>query len=827
MSTPETRGLRATWRSTVLGLLLVLVVPFVFYASMILQDQEPRAADTNAVKPLGAWALETQAARGEIPQWYPYIFSGMPSYGSFIYTPSSPFDPLGRLGRLAAGNRGLRYYVLFVIGGISAFFFLRRQGFSDLASAVTSLVYVMTPYFLGNVGAGHSTKLEGLCLVPTLVLALDYALARPGWWATAFLGVSGALLAWSNHPQIAYYGGMVGALYVVGVLAVEMRGRARWLPLAATFAGGALIAAGLAAVPYLAVYEYTPYSIRGAASALSSATGGAGVGLDWEYATNWSFHPRELISFVFPGWFGLQGATYWGDMPFTQSTHYFGVLPLLLALLGAWKGRGVRRWIWVAISVIVLFVGFGKHLPLLFRPLFELAPYFDRFRVPSMIYGVLPLTLAYLIAMGIDAVTGWFSPAAVAEGRARAGAKGRGTGPAARSSEAAERRRWLLATAAAVGVWIVVLVGAKAGLSAGTSMLRPEEVAQAPPAALAAFQDQRWSILARSVSWSMGLIVLGLAAGALGVFRIIPAPRRGVVVAMILGALVLVDILRVDREFYHPEQAVEAQATVPARGAFEFLQRQDGDFRVFPIGALFTSNGSGLFQVESVGGYQPAKLRIYQDLLDANLITAPSVFRMLGVSYAVSAEPLDIGIEPVYQGDGFVYPIEGALPRAWSVTRLETLATPAAVLERMGSPAFDPGAVALAVSGGGLATREFAPAEVAVIERDLHALRLRVSADGEALVVISEIHFAPGWTAEIDGAPVPIHRVNHVLRGLTVPAGTHEIRMTLRSEAFDRGMQLGWASTALVVLLVAVGAVRRRGQRTEEPPSIRSSASSS
>ena len=799
-------------RATLAALVVIALVPLVFYSSMIFQKWEPRAADTVAVKPFSAWAAQRIDETGEPPHWCPYIFSGMPANGSFIFTAGSPFDPLRWLRPILSYSRGLAYYVLFVAAGLGTFYFMRRQGFSRLSSATVSLFFVMTPYMLGNVGAGHSTKLKGLCLTPLFLLAVDYALARPAWWATAFLGGAGALLAWSNHPQIVYYAIMISTLYVLGRLIAERPRVQRVLQLVVVFLGGGLIAAAFAALPYLAVLEYTPYSIRGSASALGAGAGD-GVGLAWEYATNWSFHPKELLSFLFPSWFGLQGGTYWGAMPFTQSTHYFGAIALVLSVLALWKGTGRRRWIWAAISVFVLFVGFGSHLPLVYRPLFDWAPYFDRFRVPSMIYGILPLTLGYLVAMGLDLLRSWLSVGDPETGKAK---------KAKQSASDPIRRHWLVSLAVVVGVWILMLVVGNLGLSGPQALLRPQEVGQASPADLAVLQDIRRSMLTESVNWTMGGFLVAVLACGLAVFRLVPASWRGPASVVVVCLVLLFDLVRLDREFYDPQPPVTAQATTPARGAFEYLRSAPGDFRVFPVGSLFTSNGAVVYGVESIGGYQPAKLRAYQDLMDAELIAVPSVLRMLSVAYVVSDAPMRIQVEPLYAGDGYVYPVEGALPKAWAVERVEALPDPPTLLQRLGERDFDPATTALMASTavtGGSGTRAFAPASARVVAREEEMLQLDVRADGDAFLVVSEIHYAPGWRAEIDGAEVPIHRVNHVLRGVEVPPGTHELIFRYHDRAYERGLQAGWGAAVVCLLLVGVGVLRRPRETTQEGPS--------
>jgi hypothetical protein len=76
-----------------------------------------------------------------------------------------------------------------------------------------------------------------------------------------------------------------------------------------------------------------------------------------------------------------------------------------MAILGlTLKKPDSESWLWIIATVLILLVGFGKNFPLLYRPLFELAPMFSKFRVPSMIYILLPLTVGVLGARGLQTV---------------------------------------------------------------------------------------------------------------------------------------------------------------------------------------------------------------------------------------------------------------------------------------------------------------------------------------------------------------------------------------------------------------------------------------
>ncbi|MCC7143059.1 MAG: hypothetical protein IT349_13235 [Candidatus Eisenbacteria bacterium] len=780
-------------RSGLISILILILAPLLFYSAMVIQGWEPRSADTQSVRPFGAWGTELETKLGEIPSWYPYVMSGMPSYGSFIYTPRSPLNPLTALTAPFAQNRGARYLIFFALAGIGGGLFLRRLGASWVAATAGGLFYSMTPYLPGVVDAGHATKLEALAMIPLFFLGIELLIERPNALRSAFLALVGAMLAWAHHPQIAFYGAFLGALYALGRLLLERRTEltgAAWLRLAA-FTSLAVVVAGLLVTePYLGVREYASHSIRGGTSEASG--GGAGVG--WDYATNWSFHPLEMVSFLFPGWFGMAGQTYWGLMPFTQSTHYFGLVGLALALIGWAAAPRSRRLIFGALFLIVLLIGFGRHLPILFGPMYAAVPLFNKFRVPSMIYSMLPLCLAPLVALGIDsAVRGLGATETRKGGRSTSG------------SAAAWLPRVTVGLAALSLLWLGIAAGLSGSLTQGNTMIRAEEADRYPAAVLGELRSERFGILRTSVF--SGLLLLTLLAGALelGRRRVLSGARLGLVLALLCTA----DLLWAGRNFYHPEPKTPATQSFPAQGAADYLSSKPGPFRVLPLGSLFGSNGFGMYGVESIGGYQPAKLRIYQDLIESNLLNQPPVLRMLGVRYAVSPQQLRQAIPAEYSGDGFVYDIGEPLPWVWSVDRIERVTGGWQTMSRRFlEPGFEPEVVALLYADGPApSATSFAAARISGLTRGPEELAFHVESEGTAFVVMSEIFYAPGWRAVVDERPSPIYRVNHVLRGIEVPAGTHRVVLHSVSRGRALGETLSRIGGGILLVLLGIGVV--------------------
>lgn len=72
----------------------------------------------------------------------------------------------------------------------------------------------------------------------------------------------------------------------------------------------------------------------------------------------------------------------------------------------------------------------------------------------------------------------------------------------------------------------------------------------------------------------------------------------------------------------------------------------------------------------------------------------------------------------------------------------------------------------------------------------------------ENLAVFSEIYYPAGWKSYIDGVETPHFRVNYVLRGMLIPAGSHEIRFRFEPASYITGNKISYASSAIYILLI-------------------------
>ncbi|RYY11030.1 MAG: hypothetical protein EOO36_19630, partial [Cytophagaceae bacterium] len=80
-------------------------------------------------------------------------------------------------------------------------------------------------------------------------------------------------------------------------------------------------------------------------------------------------------------------------------------------------------------------------------------------------------------------------------------------------------------------------------------------------------------------------------------------------------------------------------------------------------------------------------------------------------------------------------------------------------------------------------------------------------------VVFSEIYYADGWQAFLDGKEVPYFRADFVLRAMQVPAGAHEIKFVFAPKEYKVGNTVSLVSSLGVLLAVVASGVfgsRRR-----------------
>jgi hypothetical protein len=507
-------------------------------------------------------------------------------------------------------------------------------------------------------------------------------------------------------------------------------------------------------------------------------------------------------------------------MPFTDYPNYIGWLLLLLAV-GAWWLAGRRLVVALAaVFLLAVLVSFGRYGSPIYRVLFDHLPFFNKFRVPSMIL-ILPCF-----------VTVWLA--------------GQGAVTLAQSGGGQRWRRVAPLMLLALG-GLLLLAGAT-GLVQNAYLEQMQRMLQkagrtAWPALLAAAWNLQRADLIR-----IGLILLVAATALLLARRNETFRTRRLL--WVLALLAAIDLMMVDRRLVHPERSL-VEVVRDASGRWQLLPASSllrayeppqrdleqmpamsalatavGHDRVWPLGRLADQNHFMVAGIRSLGGYHPAKLAAYQKVREHLYNPQAPAARLAawlgGRAVAFSDRLPEAAIEalnrlgtdldPVpFHDDGmFLYTNRAALPRARLATRYVLAdSLPAArdlptFLTAIAEGRWQPGQVVVLDQAPVPAPHVAAESLPAVnyLRDDLNEVVLEVAAHAPAVLVLADMA-APGWEVSVNGDPAALLRADLILRAVALPAGQHTVRFHYHDPALRRGLALtGIGLTATVALLV-------------------------
>ena len=806
---------------------LLLLVAAAFYAPVLLDGKTIHGGDVVSWRANAEALIEHQKQTGERVLWAPNVFSGMPAFLINYKLVVPQLDTV--VNALRGAMWPIEHVFLLMAGVYVLMVYLRRDAWAGLVAAVG---FGFTTYLPIILGAGHQTKFVALSFAPFLLLAFAYTLRNPSLLGGLLFAGALSLKLRAKHPQITYYVMMV--LFVWWI--VELVGAVRddttgpFAKATGWLAGGTGLGLLMVAQPYLATYQYKQFSTRAAEAAAGGAGGGGGGAMSWDYAMRWSQGIAESITLVVADAFG-GGQNYWGPKPFTEGPHYVGGVIVALAGLALWKVRSRAVWGLGAAAGATLLFAFGRHASWINRPMFDFFPFFDAFRAPETWLSITALVLAVLAGFGLDYAL------------RREPARGR-----KRQAPDARLRPIIIAFGVAVGL-VALLWGTRDTLFDFEQPNEEQRIVQAIQRQnpnLSAQNQRVQRAVQQEIQRRKGqrradfstdaqrtLFFLVGAGLALVLYRreTIPGWLAGVIVV----GLVTIDLWSVDTRYLGSDDYSEgggAEQEIPTYAFDQFILQQrkqaggPGHFRVLPLAeGNPTNTARPSYHYEQVGGYHGAKLQRYQDYLDhilqINQGGAPNenALDLMNTRYIVARQPLP-GTQVVHRSEQsgvLVLENPDAVPRAFFVGQTKVVEKAQATWQRLRSADFDPRTTALLPQPLDEPITPLDSTSTARVELQRHTpaeIEWTVETDAPRLLVASEVYYPAGWTASLDGEPVPIHRVNYLLRGVHVPAGEHELVMRFEPSADRIGTWIAAVATAVdyggILWIVGVPYVRRR-----------------
>ncbi|HLB00914.1 MAG TPA: hypothetical protein VJO14_05980, partial [Bacteroidota bacterium] len=239
------------------------------------------------------------------PLWVPYIYGGMPVAGSLLFPREVNYIEEYVLNKVIGNVLFIfsdAHYILLHVFLAGAFMFLlvRWLKFSHLAALLAGLVFMLHPHAISLWEAFHWSKLATWSFIPLLFLLTLELFRGRNILTLGLLGVALGTMFLNGHPQIAFYGMLIVAGYLLYEGALSVRKEpARVLRMSLLLGVAVLIGLAIYSYELLPTREYAQYSVRGGGS--EGASGGA----NYDWATNWSLHPFEMLNYVIPSFFGF------------------------------------------------------------------------------------------------------------------------------------------------------------------------------------------------------------------------------------------------------------------------------------------------------------------------------------------------------------------------------------------------------------------------------------------------------------------------------------------------------------------------------------------
>lgn len=792
--------------------------------------------DATGWKGMAQQSIAFYEKHGYYPLWTNSMFSGMPAFQILI----------GSTTNITIA--WLHHLFLLFLPEPAGLFFLSCLGFYILSltlgiknkvAILGSLAYAFASYNAIIVSVGHTTKFSSMGYAPAVLAGLILLTQRKYVLGFIVTLVFSTQLFYQNHVQIVYYTLLIALCFVTAyaIKAIRDKEIAHLIKSLSLGAAAGIMGMLSYAVVLFPTYDYSRETMRGGRSELTKPgeeKNKSRGGLDKDYAFSYSYGLTEVLTMAVPRMFGgsssemPQGSktaaviaektgmgeeqadefaqqnfpSYWGPQGFTSGAVYFGAVICLLFIFGLVYYTGWNsKWI-IAATILGILLAWGKNFSTFNYFLFDHLPFYNKFRAPSMAMVIPQLTFPLLAALGlnhllentIDKKIFWkkFRLAAMSSAIFSAvlillyftlDFKG--------DSDAAIREQF------SGNILRQMAQGAQP-----TDDMRAQS-AEFGRAVTSALKEDRKSLYGADLL--RALLFMALAFGILYGFGKDKINKN--IVAIALAALVFIDLIGVDLRYLSTKNYVEkdlfAETFTPTAADIQ-VAKDTSYYRVFNADGdpyqLSGSTSRTSYLHNSIGGYHPAKLALYNDLIAEQLSKGNmQVFNMLNAKYLIVPNP--DGKQQVAQQN------PDALGPAWFVGTIKYVNNANEEMRALDN--FHPKDTAIIDkkerSRIPFSPQEDSSATIRLVKNENDKIVYASSSKFNGFAVFSEIYYPNGWKAFIDKKEVPIVKVNYLLRGLSVSAGDHLIEFNFAPVSYSIGNTTTTIIGVLSILILAGG----------------------
>ena len=803
-----------------LGLVMAYFSPAVFDGKVIRQGDNVKAAG------MGGSQVDKDANTAEpgvFSVWSDAMFSGMP-YGPGYGSPAPELPSYGIVDGWLK-TPGYTHAAMVFTGLVCFYLLMCIMGVNWWLAIAGAIAFAFASYNIIIIEAGHIVKAYVIGYMPVTLAGMFLLFKRKWLWGAVLflLGVAFSLL--NGHVQITYYLVLLCFFIYLGysIKMLKEKQTADWLKTSLIMLACVVLAVLPNAKHMYSNWDLGQHSIRGASELTPKPdeTGKvekASSGLDKDYAFQWSYGWKELLTVMIPDVYGgssggtlgssselykelkkngaqvgkeVQTYTYWGDKPFTSGPVYFGALVCFLFVLGMFVVRNPMKWWLFGGAVFLTFLALGRNFDAFNDIMFHYLPLYNKFRTVEMALVIPGLVFPLVAIWGLREIF-------------------RGN-----VDDKTMKKGFLWSLGITGGICLVVFLIPSLLLNFH-SAYDAQFQNQVPEWYYTALLMDRASLASSDALRSLIFILLG-AGLLLWYWKAKNKTTASMIVSAGMAVLILVDLWSVDRRYLDDSNYVKEKAEESYKESVadkEIFKDTDESFRVFGLNNPWQDTNVSYFH-HSIGGYHAVKLRRYQELIDyrldgeyRNIIGALQKAQSIQDIMPVLAASPSLNMLNtryiIYNPDQAPIRNPYAYGNAWFVDKVDIVENADAEIEALNT--IDPLKTAVVDKRFAKDLEGFTPqvdstATIVLEKYRPNRLTYKTKASSEQLAVFSEIYY-PGWKVTIDGKEATHFRADWILRGMLVPAGEHTIVFDFHPDTYVLAANVSAYSSFLILLLL-------------------------
>jgi len=784
----------AAYPLAILGFIIVSLA----YFHPVLDGKKIYQSDIAQYIGVAKQQIDIRNSTGEEIFWNDRAFAGMPTYQLGAKYPHNYIKQLDYLIRFLP--RPADYLFLYFIG---FFILLCCLKVDPLLAFFGSLVFGFSTYMIIIIGVGHNAKAHAIGYMPLVLSGFLLVLKNKYLKGGLLFCVSLALELVANHFQMTYY--LFLLLLVIGIVylikAVKEKLLIEFGTSIAVLMAGLIIAIALNATSILATREYSEFSTRGTSELTINPDGTpkkTSNGLDKEYILQYSYGFLETFNLLVPRFLGGSSSedagkdaaivkeltklgypykeaknfaknapTYWGDQPIVGAPAYIGAGIIFLFVLGLFLIEGPKKWWIVAGSLVALLLSYGKNLAWFSDLFINYFPLYRKFRAVTSIQVIIELCIPLF---GIYALSQFFK----------------------NSFSVQKKTLALYKSTGIVGGLLLIFVLFKNTLFSFIGPSDAQFIESAGYGFVSALREDRARMLSADATRSL-LFVLAIAAILFFSLKNKLKPSLAIIA---IGTLLCLDLIPVAWRYVNTDGFVNAKKIDTPFSANDIDKKISADtsrFRVYDLsqGNPMSTARTSFFH-NSIGGYHGAKPKRIQELFDFHMSQGnQAVLDMLNVKYFIfntEKEGLQLQLN------------DRNLGNAWFVNNLVKAKNPDEEILGLAKLNLTKTAIIPSTSSFNEATFSLdSIAEIKLTKEHPQQLEYTSTNTNDGFAVFSEMFYNKGWKAYINNQETTITKTNYALRGIKVPAGTHNIVFKFEPQVVKTGSLISLLATLLLL----------------------------